>query len=175
MGAVQDVRGGSRWMVRMVLAVVLVGMSLIGLALVAAGAAAEQWYFHLLVVAFAGVSVWEHTVATGSDWSWRNVRGLVLHWLGFVVAFNLLFVLLRQGMLQRNEVALVAMILLGLTVYLAGVYYDSTFLVVGPVVALAGVGVGYVQQYLFILMFLLVLVIVAVLAVWRLTQRSAAG
>jgi len=167
-------RTGPSWRVRIVLAAILVALSMVGLALVDAGAAAAQGYFHVLVVAFAAVSLWQHALPTG-DWSWRNLRGLVLHWLGFVVSFNLLFVLLRQGLLQRNEVALVAMILLGLTVYLAGVHYDPTFLVVGPVVALAAVAAAYVEEYIFIILFVLVGLVVVVLAVWRLTDRDAAG
>jgi len=165
---------GPQWRVRIVLAGVLLALSVIGLALVDAGAAAAQWYFHGLVVAFAGVSVWEHTLPTG-DWSWRNLRGLVLHWLGFVAAFNMLFVLEQQGLLQRNEVALVAMILLGLTVYLAGVHYDPTFLIVGPVVALAAVVAAFVEEYLFVILIVLVLVVLVVLGAWRLASRPAAG
>ncbi|MCK6556887.1 hypothetical protein L6Q96_20260 [Candidatus Binatia bacterium] len=174
MGETQVGGVGRHWRVRIVLAGALVALSVIGLALVDAGAAVAHGYFHGLVVAFAAVSLWEHTLPTG-DWSWRNLRGLVLHWLGFVGAFNMLFALERQGLLQRNEVALVALILLGLTVYLAGIYYDPTFLIVGPAVALAAVLAAFVEEYVFVILLVVALVVVVVLVLWRVASRRFGG
>lgn len=163
-------RGGSWfWQARVIVAIVLVALSIIGLGLTNFATKDAEWYWLLVIPIFAlaGVRVWEKKGFTLKG-SWGLLRDQIFHWLGFLAAVQIMYLMIQAGTLDRTAAGLVSLVLLALTSYLAGIHFDRMFLIVALLLAVAAVMATYVDEYMWIVLAILGLVIGAML----LTRRS---
>lgn len=85
----------------------------------------------------------------------------MLHWLGLFIAVLLIILYVHLGIVSKNMGALFVLTLLAFSVFIAGVYVEKTFLLIGAVLALFALMVAYTAK----LMLALVLVILVLAAV----------
>lgn len=94
----------------------------------------------------------------------------VLHWVGLLLAVYLVSLLVDIGFISRFQAGLQVMIMLALATFLAGVYIESTFIVVGCVLGFLVLGVAFVNQYLYGIM--LPLIAVAIILIFWVARRK---
>jgi len=78
------------------------------------------------------------------------IRTQALHWLGASGAVALVFLLERQARLDPGNAGSVALLVLALACFLAGVHADWRLMVVGGVLGVAVIGFAVVSQLLWI-------------------------
>lgn len=153
--------GKARWCARGYLLLALLVLSVIGLGLTDWDKGKAAWYWVLMIPVFGVISFWldrgrlhhdGYTLSTA-------IRRHVLHWLGLLIAFKLVFVLVMVGIEESDDAGLVALIMLALTSFLAGVHFDWMFMLVGGVLGVAVLVAAYLQQYFLLVMIPLCLVI----------------
>jgi hypothetical protein len=96
---------------------------------------------------------------------WAVVRHQALHWLGTGAAVFLLFWLVRQKFFNVEAAGPAVTILLALSLFLAGITFDWTLVVVAFLLGAMAVGAVYLEQVALIVVGLLVLLVVAFLLV----------
>ena len=96
---------------------------------------------------------------------WAVVRHQALHWLGTGAAIFLLFWLVRQKFFNVEAAGPAVTILLALSLFLAGITFDWTLVVVAFLLGAMAVGAVYLEQVALIVVGLLVLLVVAFLLV----------
>jgi len=72
----------------------------------------------------------------------------VLHWLGPIVAVRIAFLELARGQMDADSVALVTLLLLATTTFLAGVNFERGFVWIGGLLALLTVAGTEFEAYL---------------------------
>jgi hypothetical protein len=89
----------------------------------------------------------------------------LLHWVGLILCFLLLSFMVKIGIISRFTASLEILMLLALTTYLVGVYFDKIFIGIGIVLGLFAASIALFEQYLYIIIIPLVIIAIGVL-VW---------
>lgn len=108
----------------------------------------EYWLFVLFV--YGGVCIfwaWERAKQSHQP-AWKMVRDQALHWGGVLVVFAILLLFERTEVINREAASNVALLVLALACFLAGVHFDWAFLLLGVVLAIMAVAIGYLEQYI---------------------------
>jgi hypothetical protein len=88
------------------------------------------WSF--ITIAYGGISLWlawRQVVSTGESF-WPEASQHIFHWLGLFLGLKVMFALEAMGFLDRIVVSDVALLMLALTCYFAGVHLHWLFLIV---------------------------------------------
>ena len=110
-------------------------------------------YWELMFPVF-GVACVRHELAGGAAYVkplWRILLRQTFHWLFPIVAVRLLFLQHARGEMSADSVALVVLVLLALTWFLAGIHFDNSFVWVSPVLVAAAIVGTEVETYLWLI------------------------
>ena len=159
-----------------------VGIILLGLLILAAvGIGFTQinpgkalWYWIAMAPVFGGVCVyleWSRSTHKPQTAPFLIVRKQVLHWVGFLAAVWLVFLLHATGRLTAEVAGLVALYSLAVSTLFAGIHGDWRIALVGIVLGVTVARAAVVQQLLWLL--LLPVAVAAVLGfLWWRNQRT---
>lgn len=161
------------WIPRLIGAVCVVAISVIGLGMTDFARRDAQVYWALVVPILIALSVRIFGRSRNQERWWPAIRDQALHWLGFLIAVQIMFMLIRSGTLSENAGGLVSLLLLALTAYTAGIHVDRSFLLVAALLALTVLLATYVEEYMWIVLVILGLVVAALLLTrWPRGARS---
>lgn len=150
--------------------ILMLGLALIGVAVTEMAHAGGKLYWLFLVLVYAGISVvraWQ--TAKGRDAPvWPMIRAQVLHWLGALVAINIVLYYESVDIANRGAAADYSLLILALACYLAGVHFNWSYLLLGGLLAVMAVGLGYLDQ----LSLYGLIIPLAALAVWVYVRRG---
>jgi hypothetical protein len=110
-------------------------------------------YWELMFPVFGVACVW-HELAGGAAYVkplWRILLRQTFHWLFPIVAVRVLFLQHARGEMSADSVALVVLVLLALTCFLAGIHFDSSFIWVSLVLVAAAIVGTEVETYLWLI------------------------
>lgn len=147
------------WLFCVMLALAVVGL---GLTMSMDRGSGNYWIF--LLVFYGGVSVlwaWQNARKRHEP-VWRMIRAQVFHWSSVFVAFTVLAFFERTELINSVAASNVALLVLALACFLAGVHFDWMFLLLGIVLTIMAVSIGYLEKYLVWLIMLPVIL----LAIW---------
>jgi hypothetical protein len=150
---------------RLLVVGVLGVLVMIGLFLSNYSSDTSHYYWWAMFPVF-GIACLAHELASGHAYEmalWRIVLRQALHWLGPIIAVKILFLQHARGQMSNGEVALVAILLLATTSFLAGVHFDRSFYWVSAILIFAALIGTEIETYMWLV--LVVLVIVVALAV----------
>lgn len=94
----------------------------------------------------------------------------VLHWVGLFTAAFLVSVFVGMGIMGRFEAALMMLTLLALTTFLAGIYYETSFIVIGLVLGFFTAGAAFLEEYLYSILLPATLIVV-VIVLWVMHKK----
>lgn len=144
--------------------VVMLALAIVGVAVSQVDTAGSWHYWVLLVLLYAGISVaraWLQARRHGLP-VWPMIRAQVLHWAGTLVVIKIILLFEVTGIANRGPASDLSLLVLALSCYLAGVHFNWTFMLLGGVLAVIAVALGYLDQ---LSVFALILPLAA-LAVW---------
>lgn len=127
-------------------------------------------YWRIIIPFFALVSLWmSWYLREKKHFTLSDIWHEILHWLGLILAIYLLSRFVTIGLLGRFEAGLVALSMLGLATFLAGIYIESTFLFIGLALGIFAYSLAFLDQYLYALV--LPVILAAVIAIFWLVYR----
>lgn len=133
---------------------------MIGLFLTNYSAHRGRLYWSAMFPIFGLISLWNATV--GRNFSEPVMPIAIKHalnWLVPILAVRIVFLELRWGQMDADAVALMTVLILAVTCFLAGVHLDHSFLWVSAILALASVFGTEIEGYIWMIA---VLAIIAV-------------
>jgi hypothetical protein len=161
---------GSSLRVDLWLFIVMLVLAVVGVAITQVEHAGGKLYWLFLVVVYAGISVvrtWQKANRQGTS-GFPMIRAQILHWLGALVAINIVLLFESGDVASRGAAADYSLLILALSCYLAGVHFNWSYSLLGGLLLVMALGLGYLDQ-----LSLYALVIpVAVLAVWVFSKRK---
>jgi hypothetical protein len=131
---------------------VVLGMMLLGLVGVGLSTAHSGWALHYwiaLVPLYALLSIAGAWVGSEGE-RWSMLARQALHWGGVAVAVALDFYLRRSVLPGTGLLGISELLLLALGTYLAGVYFDRRFMLVGGLLALAALVLAKIDEHIWI-------------------------
>lgn len=149
--------------------VALAVLSLVGVAVADYSARDSLNYWLAMAPVFAGASIfagWTRARHRGETVT-TIVRRQIFHWSALPLAMYLIYVLEGSGRLNREVAGLVALLMLGLTTFLAGVHFDWRLAVVGVLLGVTAVCAALVEEFFWFLLIPGVIAIVAALLLHR--------
>jgi hypothetical protein len=136
-----------------------------------------DWYWSAMFPVF-GLFCLGHQLTTGSTRglpAWQVPLMQALHWLGPIVAVRIIFLQLARGQMAADSVALMILLVLAVTSYLAGIHFDRSFVWVSIVLALAALGGTEVEAYMWLVVLIgLVLIAMVVFSTVLIRRRTGA-
>jgi hypothetical protein len=151
----------------------MVVLALLGVGLSTAQSETARTYWICLVPVFALLSIitaWGHAVQKGESHRPMVIRQL-LHWTGVAGAIALDFYVGQTGEESRLAVGYNALLLLAVGCYLAGVYFEWRFIVVGLLLTATLFIVVKAEQYWWLVFVLGSLVVALLVGARWLTHR----
>ncbi len=164
---------GSNRSVDLWLFILMLVLALVGVGITQAEHAGGKLYWLLLILVYAGISLaraWQRANERHAP-VWPMIRAQVFHWLGALVAINIVLYFESAEIAPRGTAADFSLLILALSCYLAGVHFNWSYALLGGLLAVMAVGLGYLDQ----LSLFALTIPLAVLAVWvfaRARQRT---
>lgn len=161
------------WKIQAIIALLLVGLGLIGLGLMDFAPLYSEWYWAIAMPIFAGMSIyigWRNAKRRGEN-AKLELKRQAFHWIGFFVSLKLVVVLIHTGTIERESAGLVSLVLLALTCYLAGIHFEPAFVLVGILLAIAAASAAYLEEYLMIIL-VIVFLLLAMVAIQLRSRKS---
>ncbi len=150
--------------------ITLMALSAIGIGVTNFKPAESFWYWASMAPVFAAVSIymgWSKARRRGEGMS-RIIRVQILHWAGLLAALVLIyFLFLKTGRIDYNQLALMSLLALGLTTFLAGVHFDWRFMVVGIVLGACVAGAAFVGELVWMIVIPIAVGIVLIVFWWK--------
>ena len=146
--------------IRMYVYMVLIALSIGGIAIMDYSEKYGLWYWLAMAVIFGAASVglaW-HNVSYTGETRWHQVRRQVLHWLTLIVGILLVFLMQRFEVLDATTSGIVALLMLSVTTVLAGVHFDWRLAVLGLVLAATYVAAVISEGFFWVLLIVAVVV-----------------
>lgn len=156
------------WKTTGAIALIMVGLALLGALLSALDAPLARKYWMTLIPIYGvlcTVTAWRRSQQAGA--SGALVLRQVLHWLGIGGAVLIDFSIRGAGVDSQQTAGWSALLLLALGCFLAGVHLDWSFGLVGLLLALTLVLAAKAEQYLWLLFLVGIIVIGVLLLAWR--------
>ena len=160
---------------RLLLVGILCVLVLVGMFLTNINHLRARFYWSAMFPIFGVVSVCHELLAPTRSRApvWKLILLQALHWLGPIAAVWIIFLQLARGQMDADSVALVTMVILAVTCFMAGVHLDHSFYWVSAVLGLAAVVSTEVEAYLWILVVIAILAIaIVVFAATTLRRRA---
>ena len=168
-------RIGAHLLRRLLIVGALCVLVMIGLFLTNVNHLWARFYWSAMFPIFGIVSVWLELLGPSPQPGqvWKLILQQTLHWLGPIVAVRIIFLQLARGQMDADAVALVTLLILAVTCFMAGVYIERSFYWVSVVLAIAAVIGTEVEAYLWMLVAISILAIaVTIFAAIALRRRT---
>ena len=134
----------------------------------------SQSYWSLIAIVFGLICLgldWVHE-PRGTDW-WKDALRTLVHWLGVLLAIELVYLLIAAGRLGNASVGLMNGALLALGTFTSGVHSNWRVALIGIALGLATAAVAYVERYLWVLLLLALATLAIIVLVARMRARRA--
>ncbi|MBS0604899.1 MAG: hypothetical protein JSS60_07670 [Verrucomicrobia bacterium] len=142
---------GTSIRLRLVVALLMLALGFIGVIVtdVRKDGAWTYWRFLCIVYAILSLGLSWHLRKQGWKTSLLTLWHEVAHWAGLMGAIIIASYFVQIGMIGRFEASLLTLLLLALATYLAGIYTESTFILIGVMLGGFAAGIAFLDEYLY--------------------------
>lgn len=160
------------WKMRLMVGLIMLGLSFIGLIVSDIRHNGAWNYWRMMVPVYAILCIF-------LSWYLRSRRKIMTvatiwhelaQWFGLILAVYLISTFVNIGLMGRFEAGLVVLTLLALTIFIAGIYVETTFILIGLLLGIFAAGAAVLAAYIYTIMLPLT-VAVAIGLVWVARKR----
>jgi hypothetical protein len=158
------------WKARLSVGIIMLALAFFGMVVTDLRTGGGLDYWKWMVPVYAILALWlswyvkrkQQTVSPITIWH------EVLHWAGLICAIFLVSHLVQLGTISRFIAGIFHLILLSLAVFLAGIYIESIFILVGIVLGVFALLTAMLVQYMYVFIIPVIIagVIIMALSIW---------
>jgi len=158
------------WKAKFGVGIGMIFLAVIGMAMTDVQSTAGWDFWKWIVSIYAILALWlswyvkrkEQTIKPLTVWH------ELLHWVGVISAIFFVSYLVHLGTISRLIAGIFDLILLGLGVFIAGIYIESTFIFIGLILAVFAVLMAVLMQYMYPMIFSIAAagVIITAISIW---------
>ena len=150
---------GKRWKARLMVSFIMLLLAFLSLILMEIHQATYWIFTYIMAGIDALLSIWlVWYLKAGRVWR------VILHWMGLIAVMYLMAIFVDRGVVSQTEAGLFALVVLAFALYLAGIYTDIIFILIGMTLAILALGIILLKSYLWLIM-VPVIVIAAIIIV----------
>lgn len=161
-----------RWKARLFVSICMLVLALVGLIIMNIHSPAYWFYTQIMAGIYAVLSIglfWylnrgEHKIHRSTIWH------QLLHWLGLICVIYLIAIFVNTGIMGSTQAGLVTLTCLALTIYLAGIYSDISFMLIGVTLAIFAAAAAVIESYLTVIM--IPVLIIAAIVIYIIVHRQ---
>lgn len=169
-GASQGVSFAKKFSTEEAILITLIALSAIGIGVTNFTPVKSFWYWAAMAPVFAAVSIffgWSKARRRGEGIS-RIVRVQILHWAALLAAIVIIYLLYDPaGRITNNQLAILCLLALALTTFLAGVHFDWRFMLVGILLGACVAGAAFVEEFLWMIVIPIALGLGLIIFWWK--------
>ncbi len=160
------------WKMRLIVAIIMLGLSFIGLVVsdIRQNGAWDYWRVMVPIFAILCLSLSWYLRYKQKIISATTIWHEIVQWLGLGLAVYLISVFVKIGLIGRFEAGLVVLTMLALSIFITGIYIEPTFFVIGILLGLFAAGAALLAAYIYTIMLPLTIGVAALL-VWLVRKR----
>lgn len=159
----------NQWRLVIAVGVVMVLLALTGVGLASVSPRTGRIYWISMVPTFGLLCVaTAYFTDRKGQFGLRQVYRQALHWLGITVAMSIDFAVLRSGAESEQGAGMVALLLLAVGCFTAGVHFQWLFMLVGMLLAATLCVIAIAEEYMWLVFAIGIGVVVLMLALPRL-------
>ncbi|OGT49096.1 MAG: hypothetical protein A3F17_04010 [Gammaproteobacteria bacterium RIFCSPHIGHO2_12_FULL_41_15] len=138
------------WKARIVVAIIMLVFAFLGLIINDFLPTGQWFYWRVLSPCYAIISVWLtwYVDRSKGTLSGKNVGLQIVLWLGLMASILIMTVYVDSGIMGRIEGGFAVLVLVAMTTFAAGLFFDTSLTIVGIILGLFAVGAGLIQAYL---------------------------
>lgn len=148
----------------------LIALSAVGIGITNFMPVRSFWFWVAMAPVFGIVSLymgWSKARKRGEGAS-KIIWAQVLHWVGLFAAIVLIYLLFDPaGRINNNQLALISLLALALTTFLAGVHFDWRFMVVGIILGVSVAGAALVEQMIWMIAIPIIAAVILLIFWWK--------
>jgi len=159
------------WRAKLITGLIMLILAFIGLVIADLSQGGAWDYWRVMVPVFALLSLWLSWYLRKKKHSMTFVKiwHEIIHWLGLLLAVYMVSAFVNIGILTRVQASLMVITLLALTTFIAGIYIEPTFFLVGVMLGLFAAAAGFAEQYLYTIM--LPITVIAAIALFFIVRN----
>ena len=154
-----------RWKARLFVGLAMLIMAFVGLIIMNIHSRTYWIYSQIMAFAYAIMSIglfWylnrgEHKMTSTTLWH------QLVHWIALICAIYVTALFVSSGVIGTTQAGLITLLLLALTVFLAGVYSDPSFMLIGVTLAVFASCAALIEAYLSVFMIPVLVIACAIL------------
>ena len=163
------------WKIRFIVSLLLLILGFVGLVITDIQKDGGWFYWRLITPIYALLSLWMSWYLHPKDeFTFSEIWHEMLHWFGLILAIYLLSKFVSIGLVGRFEAGLMALSMLALTTFLAGIYIEVTFIFIGLLLGFFAYCVAFLNQYLYAIV-LPIVVVAAGIIFWLVYHKKSIG
>ncbi len=160
------------WKLRFVVGIIMISLAVIGMIFTDMKSDGAWVYWRIMTPFYAalciGLSIYlrKKEIKKTALTIWHEI----FHWLGLLLAVFLVNALVQMGLVSRLQAGIEVLLLLALATFLAGVYTEPTFIVVGIALGLVVLFVAFLSNFLYFI--LVPVILVGVVSLYWISRRN---
>jgi hypothetical protein len=153
---------------RVISALIMIILGFIGVIItdIAKGGAWKYWEFLCVVYALISLLLSWHVKRRKWKTSVLTIWHELAHWMGLIGALFIVSYFVEIGLVSRFIASLLALLLLTLATYLAGVYIETTLIFVSVILGIFALGIAFTAQSLYTILLPLTITVAGILVVY---------
>ncbi len=155
--------------VKMLVASIMLILALLGMLIEYFHPTGQWLYWRIVAIAYAAMALFAHQYF--KQYTKSSFSRQILLWLALLSAIYLTMVLVNVGTINSAQGALFVLILLALTTFIAGIFSESSFMLVGFILAVLVITLALLKSYLPFIM--IPLIIIAAIVIWILVRKTS--
>ncbi len=136
----------------------------------------RYWQYLCIIYALVSLGLSWHLQRKGLRTPAYTLWHEVAHWAGLLASIFVASYIVKIGLISRFEASLFTLLLLALATFLAGVYFEKTFIVLGIALGIFATFFAFIDEYLYNVFLPLTILAALVLIFWvYYTHRKSRG
>lgn len=149
----QHIQVKSKWRVRLGVSIVLLVLSFVGIIVTSFISRWSLTYWGFMIPVFALLCLWLSWIDYHDKHKFSGITlwHEFLHWIATLAAVYIVAVFVHNGLVSNITAGLFVLMLLALSIFLAGIYIDVTFLLIGALLGTFALTAVLFFKYLLII------------------------
>ena len=139
------------WKARFIVGFIMIVVAFVGLVLSNLSEKISWEYWRITAALFAVLSIWlsAYLRKKTDSFSFTTIVREIFHWIALILGVLLFSLFVKVGIMGRFEAGIAILTTLSLVLFLAGIYIDPSFIVIGIILGLFSAGAAYMASYLY--------------------------
>lgn len=169
-----NTQGHQHFKARLLIFFIMLILGFAGLFMINLHSKAFLFYSQVMAIVYALLCIGLHAYI--ERFSFAGIMATLwhqlLHWIGLLILIYLMSFLVGAGALKTSQAGFINLLLLAFSVFVAGVYTDPVFMLIGIMLAVFAAGSAMVQAHLWLIMIPLLIVIAVIIYLILYIQRK---